>query len=51
MALLFPGWLENAGAVHSAAQLRSYIGALVGGTNSSATGLIARGGVNPYLGG
>lgn len=46
-----PGWLENAGPVHTAAQLRSYIGGLLGGTNVTATDLIPRGGVHPNLGG
>jgi hypothetical protein len=51
VTIVFPGWLENAGAVHTAAQMRSYIGGLLAGTNAAATDLVPRGGVNPYLGG
>lgn len=51
MALLTtPGWLENAGAVHSAAEMRSYIGSLIAGTNTASTDLIPRGGIHPGLG-
>lgn len=46
-----PGWLQNAGTVHTAAQMRNYIGALIGGTNGSATSLIARCGVHRDIGG
>lgn len=46
-----PGWLQNAGTVHTAAQMRNYIGTLIGGTNGSATSLIARCGVHRDLGG
>lgn len=45
-----PGWLENAGDTHTAAQMRSYISGQLAGMNGSATSLIARGGVNPGLG-
>lgn len=45
-----PGWLQNAGSTHTAAQLRQYIAGLVAGNYSSATGLRARGGIHPSLG-
>lgn len=45
------GWLQNAGATHTAAQLRSYVGSLSAGRNGTTTTLIPRGGVNPILGG
>lgn len=44
-----PGWLQNAGATHTAAQMRSYIGGFIG-VASSAGSLIGAGGVNPALG-
>jgi hypothetical protein len=44
-----PGWLQNAGSTHTAAQLRSYVGGLLG-VASLAQPLIPAGGVNPYLG-
>ena len=44
-----PGWLENAGATHTAAQLRTYTGALVAGTAGS--GIKPRSGVHPAQGG
>src|SRR6185369_427541 len=44
-----PGWLQNVGATHTAAQLRSYIGALIG-QNSSGTSMIAASGVHPDMG-
>lgn len=44
-----PGWLQNAGTTHSAAQLRSYLGGLLG-VASSAASLVPAGGVNPQLG-
>jgi hypothetical protein len=42
-----PGWLQNAGATHTAAQLRTYFGALFDGAPA---GLISAGGVSPNLG-
>jgi len=45
-----PGWLQNAGATHTAEQMRNYVLAgLVAGTQG-ATSLQTRGGVNPVLG-
>lgn len=46
-----PGWLQNAGTVHTASQMRNYIGAFMAGTNGSATSLIPRCGVHRDLGG
>lgn len=45
-----PGWLQNAGNTHTAAQLRTYLAALQAGNYSTATTLRARGGVHPSLG-
>lgn len=45
-----PGWLQNAGNTHTAAQLRTYLAGLQAGTYSSATTLRARGGVHPDQG-
>jgi hypothetical protein len=45
-----PGWLENAGATHTAHQLRSYVGGMFAGTNAVGTDLIPRGGINSALG-
>lgn len=45
-----PGWLENAGLTHTAAQLRSYIGALIGGSATVSTDLKPRAGLHPTLG-
>lgn len=45
-----PGWLQNAGTVHTAAQMRNYVGALIAGTNGSADAQIAYGGVNWAVG-
>lgn len=45
-----PGWLENAGAVHTAVQMRNYIGAILDGTSGSVASLKPRGGVHPRLG-
>lgn len=42
-----PGWLENAGATHTAVQMRTYVGMLVTGATG---GLRARGGVHPNIG-
>jgi hypothetical protein len=44
-----PGWLQNAGATHTAEEMRNYYTALLAGTQGS-TSLITRGGVNPVLG-
>lgn len=44
-----PGWLQNAGATHTAAEMRSYISGAIGPA-SGAGSLVAAGGVNPYLG-
>lgn len=43
-----PGWLENAGTTHTAVQIRTYVGMLLTGNTS---GLKARGGVHPNIGG
>jgi len=48
-ALNPPGWLQNVGATHTAAQLRSYIGAAFGPAVSAGS-LVPAGGVQPYLG-
>lgn len=45
-----PGWLQNAGAVHNAEQMRNYAGAMFIAGVSGATTLISRGGVHPALG-
>lgn len=45
------GWLQNAGSTHSAAQLRTYTGALLTGTFSTGTITRTLGGVHPVLGG
>lgn len=45
-----PGWLQNGGDTHTAAQLRTYLAALQAGTFSAATNLRARGGISPGLG-
>jgi len=45
-----PGWLQNAGTVHTATQMRNYIGALIAGTNGSGSSLIPRCGVHRDLG-
>lgn len=44
-----PGFLQNAGATHTAEQFRNHLGLFVAGKQSS-TSLIPRGGVNPTLG-
>lgn len=46
-----PGWLENAGPTHTAAQLRTYVGGLLSGTFSAASNLRPRGGIHPSMGG
>jgi len=46
-----PLGLQNAGATHTAAQLRTYLASLQAGNYSTATFLRARGGVHPTLGG
>jgi len=50
MALQTVGWLQNAGAVHTAAQMRMYHTMLQAGNFSSANTIRARGGVHPNLG-
>ncbi len=40
------GWLQNAGSVHTAEQLRSYVGGILTG-KTGATALISSGGVTP----
>lgn len=45
-----PGFLQNAGNTHTAAQLRTYLAGLQAGNYSVATSLRARGGVHPSLG-
>jgi len=45
-----PGFLQNAGTTHTAAQLRMYFAALQAGMSAGATSLRARGGVHPGLG-
>lgn len=47
-ALNPPGWLQNAGATHTAEQMRSYISGVLSGASSSS--MIPRTGVNPSLG-
>jgi hypothetical protein len=44
-----PGWLQNAGATHTAVQMRNYISGLTAG-NDGALSMRSRGGVNPSLG-
>jgi hypothetical protein len=44
-----PGWLQNAGATHTAEQMRNWEGLLIAGA-SSANSLVTRGGVNGSLG-
>lgn len=43
-----PGWLQNAGATHTAAQMRTYVGGLLIPGSTGTT--VANGGVNPSLG-
>jgi len=45
-----PGWLQNAGSTHTAAQLRQYIAGSMAGNFSTATSLRTRGGIHPSLG-
>jgi hypothetical protein len=45
-----PGWMQNVGATHTAAQFRQYIAALQAGTYSTAGTRRARGGVHPSFG-
>lgn len=45
------GWLQNAGATHTAEQMRAYLGAIGSSTPTASTGLIGIGGVHPGLGG
>lgn len=44
-----PGWLQNAGATHTAEQMRNWLSLLVAGANG-ANSLVARGGVHPSQG-
>lgn len=44
-----PGWLQNAGATHTAEEMRNYYAAAFAGAQGS-TSLLPRGGVNPVLG-
>lgn len=44
-----PGFLQNAGATHTASQMRSWFGILLGPASGAAS-LVAAGGVSPYLG-
>lgn len=44
-----PGWLQNAGATHTAEQMRNWHSLLMAGPRSAAA-LMPRGGVNPGLG-
>lgn len=50
MALQTVGWLQNAGNVHTAAQLRMYHSMLQAGNFSSAATIRPRGGVHPSYG-
>src|SRR5882757_7310871 len=43
------GWLANAGATHTAEQLRTYIGSTLNGLGAAASNTRTRGGVNPAL--
>lgn len=45
-----PGWLQNAGAVNTAEQLRNYAGSLGFAGAGGSTSMQARGGVHPALG-
>lgn len=45
-----PGWLQNAGAVHSAQQMRNYAGSMMLAGAGGATTMQPRGGVHPTLG-
>lgn len=45
-----PGFLQNAGATHTAAQMRTWMATLQAGNYSAATTLRTRGGVHPSLG-
>lgn len=45
-----PGWLQNAGAVHTAEQLRTFVGGLVGGLGIASSVTRTRGAVVPQLG-
>lgn len=50
MALQTVGWLQNAGSVHTAAQLRMYLASLQSGGFPDNASLRARGGVHPTMG-
>lgn len=45
-----PGFLQNAGDTHTAAQMRMYLASLQAGMSAGATSLRARGGVHPGFG-
>lgn len=45
------GWLQNAGATHTAQQMRTYIGSLLAGLQSAGQVARTKGGVHPALGG
>lgn len=45
------GWLQLAGATHTAAQMRTYLGSLLSGYTASGAITRTRGGVHPGLGG
>ena len=45
-----PGWLQNAGAIHTATQMRAYNSSLVAGVLASGSTTRSRGGVHPGLG-
>lgn len=45
-----PGWLQNAGATHTAEQMRSYIGMLLNGLGIAGGTTRTSGGVHPALG-
>lgn len=44
------GWLQNAGSTHTAEQLREYFSIFSGGRTGAVGSLIARGGINRYVG-
>jgi hypothetical protein len=44
------GWLQNAGATHTAAQMRTYMGALLAGLSVAGATTRTRGGVHPGVG-
>jgi hypothetical protein len=46
-----PGWMQNAGATHTAVQMRTYLGSTLTGKFSTSEPSRSRGGVHPTLGG